>query len=124
LPQYLYTGAYFFYLILEKMEEFKMAEIDISSKLGLEKSTIKLGDGKIYEVDTSADNYLLVQEKIKNQEFSIATMYEMIEMLMGEEALKEIKSMKLTIKGLKAVVTALSAIVSEESYEEMEKRFQ
>lgn len=45
-------------------------------------------------------------------------------MLMGEEALKEIKSMKLTIKGLKAVVTALSAIVSEESYEEMEKRFQ
>jgi hypothetical protein len=124
LPQYLYTGAYFFYLILEKMEEFKMAEIDISSKLGLEKSTIKLGDGKIYEVDTSADNYLLVQEKIKNQEFSITTMYEMIEMLMGEEALKEIKSMKLTIKGLKAVVTALSAIVSEESYEEMEKRFQ
>jgi hypothetical protein len=124
LPQYLYTGAYFFYLILEKMEEFKMAQIDISSKLGLEKSTIKLGDGKIYEVDTSADNYLLVQEKIKNQEFSIATMYEMIEMLMGEEALKEIKSMKLTIKGLKAVVTALSAIVSEESYEEMEKRFQ
>jgi hypothetical protein len=124
LPQYLYTGAYFFYLILEKMEEFKMAQIDISSKLGLEKSTIKLGDGKIYEVDKSADNYLLVQEKIKNQEFSIATMYEMIEMLMGEEALKEIKSMKLTIKGLKAVVTALSAIVSEESYEEMEKRFQ
>lgn len=101
-----------------------MAEIDISSKLGLKKSTIKLGDGKIYEVDTSADNYLLVQEKIKNQEFSITTMYEMIEMLMGEEALKEIKSMKLTIKGLKAVVTALSAIVSEESYEEMEKRFQ
>ena len=44
-----------------------MAQIDISSKLGLEKSTIKLGDGKIYEVDTSADNYLLVQEKIKNQ---------------------------------------------------------
>lgn len=101
-----------------------MAQIDISSKLGLEKSTIKLGDGKIYEVDISADNYLLVQEKIKNQEFSIATMYEMIEMLMGEDALKEIKNMKLTIKGLKVVVTALSAIVSEESYEEMEKRFQ
>lgn len=101
-----------------------MAQIDISSKLGLEKATIKIAEGKVYEVDTSADNYLLVQEKIKNQEFSIATMYEMIEMLMGKEALEEIRGMKLTITGLKAVVTALSAIVSEESYEEMEKRFQ
>ena len=51
-------------------------------------------------------------------------MYEMIEMLMGKEALEEIKNMKLTIKGLKAVITALSAIVSEVEYEEMEKRFQ
>ena len=75
-----------------------MANIDISSKLGIEKATIKLAEGKVYEVDTSADNYLLVQEKIKN--------------------------MKLTIKGLKAVITALSAIVSEVEYEEMEKRFQ
>ena len=101
-----------------------MANIDISSKLVIEKATIKLAEGKVYEVDTSADNYLLVQEKIKNQEFSIETMYEMIEMLMGKEALEEIKNMKLTIKGLKAVITALSAIVSEVEYEEMEKRFQ
>ena len=73
---------------------------------------------------TSADNYLLVQEKIKNQDFSIDVMYQMIEMLMGKEALKEIKEMKLTIPGLKAIVTALAAVVNEESYEEMEKRFQ
>ena len=51
-------------------------------------------------------------------------MYQMIEMLMGKEALKEIKEMKLTIPGLKAIVTALAAVVNEESYEEMEKRFQ
>lgn len=101
-----------------------MSVIDISSKLGKEKATIKLAEGKVYEVDTSADNYLLVQEKIQNKEFSISTMYEMIEMLMGKEALEEIKNMKLSIKGLKAVITALSAIVSEVEYEEMEKRFQ
>ena len=101
-----------------------MAEFDISSKLGKEKATIKIAEGKVYEVDTSADNYLCVQEKIKNKEFSIDVMYEMIEMLMGEKALKEIKDMKLTISGLKAIIIALSAIVSEESYEEMEKRFQ
>jgi len=101
-----------------------MSVIDISSKLGIEKATIKLAEGKVYEVDTSADNYLLVQEKIQNKEFSINTMYEMIEMLMGKDALEEIKNMKLSIKGLKAVITALSAIVSEVEYEEMEKRFQ
>ena len=84
-----------------------MANIDISSK-----------------VDTSADNYLLVQEKIKDQDFSIEVMYQMIEMLIGEKALKEIKEMKLTIPGLKAVIIALSAVVNEVEYEEMEKRFQ
>lgn len=101
-----------------------MSIIDISTKLGKEKATIKLAEGKVYEVDTSADNYLLVQEKIKNQDFSIETMYKMIEMLMGEKALKEIKEMKLTIPGLKAVIIALSAVVNEVDYEEMEKRFQ
>lgn len=101
-----------------------MSMIDISSKLGKEKATIKLAEGKVFEVDTSANNYLLVQEKIQSKEFSIETMYEMIEMLMGKKALNEIKEMELTIPGLKAVIIALSAIVSEVEYEEMEKRFQ
>ncbi len=101
-----------------------MSVIDISSKLGKEKQTIKIAEGKVFEVDNSADTYLIVQEKLKNQDFSIASMYEMIEVLMGEEALKEIKDMKLTIDGLTAVVIAISAIVNEVPYEEMEKRFQ
>lgn len=101
-----------------------MSVIDISSKLGKEKQTIKIAEGKVFEVDNSADTYLIVQEKLKNQDFSISSMYEMIEVLMGKEALKEIKDMKLTIDGLTAVVIAISAIVNEEPYEEMEKRFQ
>ena len=101
-----------------------MANIDISSKLGKEKQTIKIAEGKVYEVDTSADNYLLVQEKIKNKDMSIEVMYEMIEMLMGKDALADIKAMKPTIPGLEAIVIAMSAIVNEVSYEEMEQRFQ
>lgn len=101
-----------------------MAQIDISSKIGNEKPTIKVAEGKVYEVDNSANKYLVVQEKIKNQDFSISVMYEMIEMLMGKDALKEIKGMKLSVNGLKAVVIALSATIDEVSYEEMEKRFQ
>ena len=101
-----------------------MAQIDISSKLGKEKQTIKLAEGKVFEVDTSADNYLLVQEKMKNENFSIETMYEMIENLMGKEALEAVKELKPTIPGLRSIIIALSAIVNEVSYEEMEKRFQ
>ena len=62
--------------------------------------------------------------QLKNQDFSISSMYEMIEVLMGKEALKEIKDMKLTIDGLRSVIIAISAIVSEVEFEEMEKRFQ
>jgi len=101
-----------------------MSQIDISSKLGKEKKTIKLAEGKVFEVDTSADKYLIIQEKLEKENFSINSMYEMIEALMGEEALKEIKDMKLTINGLRAVITAISATISEVSYEEMEERFQ
>lgn len=101
-----------------------MATIDISSKLGKEKKTLKLAEGKVFEVDTSAETYLIIQEKVEKEDFSINSMYEMIETLMGKEALKEIKSMKLTIPGLKAVITAIAALVSEVEYEEMEKRFQ
>lgn len=101
-----------------------MAVIDISSKLGKEKKIIKLAEGKEYEVDDSADTYLIIQEKFKDQEFSIESMYEMIETLMGEKALKDIKEMKLTLNGLKSIVIAISAMVSEVEFEEMEKRFQ
>lgn len=101
-----------------------MANIDISSKLGKEKQTITIAEGKTYEVDTSAETYLIMQDKIANKEFSLNSMYEMIEVLLGETALKEIKEMKPTPNQLKVIVTALSALVSEVSYEEMEKRFQ
>jgi hypothetical protein len=101
-----------------------MANIDISAKLGKEKQTITVAEGKVYEVDTSADTYLIIQDRIAKKEFSIDTMYEMLQTLLGEKALKEIKEMKPTIHELKVIITAVSALVSEVSYEEMEKRFQ
>lgn len=101
-----------------------MSQIDISSKLGKEKPTIKLAEGKIYTVDNSAETYLKMQDKIKDKDFGIETMYEMIRTLLGEQAETEIKEMSPSINDLQVIVTAISATVSEESYEEMEKRFQ
>lgn len=97
--------------------------MDLSSKLKKEKPTLKLAEGVEFEVDNSADTYLLVQDKIKDKDFSIDVMYDMIEILMGKEALDKIKEMKLTIKGLTSIVIGMSALVNEISYEEMEARF-
>lgn len=101
-----------------------MAVIDISEKLGKEPITIKLAEEQIYEVDCSAEKYMEVQQKLVNGEFSIQAMYTMIEELLGETALKYVKNQQYTVKQLEILVTAISAAVSEVSYEEMEKRFQ
>lgn len=97
--------------------------IDISAKLKKEPIKIKLSEGKEYEVDNSAENFVIVQDKLKDKEFSIEVMYDVIEMLMGKDALKEIKDMKLSVNGLETVIIGVMAAVNEISYEEMEKRF-
>lgn len=97
--------------------------IDISAKLKQEPIKIKIAEGKEYTIDNSADNFILVQEKLKDHEFSMEIAYEIIEMLMGKDALKEIKDMKLTVQGLETVIIGVMAAINEISYEEMEKRF-
>ena len=64
--------------------------IDISAKLKKEPIKIKLTEDKEYEVDNSAETFVIVQDKLKDKEFSIEVMYEVIEILMGKDALKEI----------------------------------
>lgn len=97
--------------------------IDISAKLKKEPIKIRLAEDKEYEVDNSAETFVIVQDKLKDKEFSIDVMYEVIEILMGKDALKEIKDMKLSVNGIESVIIGLMAAINEISYEEMEKRF-
>ena len=97
--------------------------IDISAKLKKEPIKIRLAEDKEYEVDNSAETFVIVQDKLKDKEFSIDVMYEVIEILMGKDALKEIKGMKLSVNGIESVIISLMAAINEISYEEMEKRF-
>lgn len=97
--------------------------IDISAKLKKEPIKIRLAEDKEYEVDNSAETFVIVQDKLKDKEFSIDVMYEVIEILMGKDALKEIKGMKLSVNGIESVTIGLMAAINEISYEEMEKRF-
>lgn len=97
--------------------------IDISAKLKKEPIKIRLAEDKEYEVDNSAETFVIVQDKLNDKEFSIDVMYEVIEILMGKDALKEIKDMKLSVNGIESVIIGLMAAINEISYEEMEKRF-
>lgn len=100
-----------------------MANLDISSKLGHEKQTITIAEGKTYEVDCSAETMLKAQETFKKDD-SLEGLFTAIKLLIGAKAEKDIREMKLTVNGLKAVIIAIMAQVNEVSYEEMEKRFQ
>ena len=100
-----------------------MANIDISSKLSHEPQTITIAEGKTYEVDCGAETMLKVQDSFKEDD-SLDGLFNAIELLLGKEALEEIKGMKVKVADLKVIIIAIMAQVNEITYEEMEKRFQ
>ena len=100
-----------------------MANIDISSKLSHEPQTITIAEGKTYEVDCGAETMLKVQDLFKKDD-SLDGLFKAIELLLGKEALEEIKEMKVKVADLKVIIIAIMAQVNEITYEEMEKRFQ
>lgn len=100
-----------------------MANIDISSKLSHEPQTITIAEGKTYEVDCGAETMLKAQDLFKKED-SLDGLFEAIELLLGKEALEEIKGMKVKVADLKVIIIAIMAQVNEITYEEMEKRFQ
>ena len=100
-----------------------MANIDISSKLSHEPQTITITEGKTYEVDCGAETMLKVQDLFKKDD-SLDGLFKAIELLLGKEALEEIKGMKVKVADLKVIIIAIMAQVNEITYEEMEKRFQ
>lgn len=100
-----------------------MANLDISSKLSHEPQTITIAEGKTYKVDCSAETMLKAQDIFKKDN-SFDGLFQAIELLLGKEASKEIKDIKVTVSDLSVIIIAIMAQVNEIPYEEMEKRFQ
>lgn len=99
-----------------------MSNLDISSKLGIKKQEITIAEGKTYEVDCSAESMIKAQD-IFTKNDSVDSLFSVIELLLGKEAEKEIRKMKVTVNQLKVIIIAIMAQVNEVTYEEMETRF-
>lgn len=100
-----------------------MANIDISQRLSNEKQTITIKDGKTYDIDCSAETMLKANDMFK-KDASLTTLYDVLGLLLGQKAVKDIKEMKLSVNNIQIVLLATMAQINEISYEEMEKRFQ
>ena len=69
-----------------------MAKVyDISKKITNERPTLKLGEDKVYEIDDRKNTVLLLDQKVREDNTGdIAVLDDIIEMMLGKEAAKEI----------------------------------
>lgn len=98
--------------------------IDISAKLTNERPKIKISEDKIYEIDDRKNTILKMYQMFRDGDVNdIEMMDEVIKMLLGEKAAKEIDEMNLSIKNYQTIVIAIMAAIQEITFEEAEKLF-
>ena len=97
--------------------------LNITDKLGIEEQKITIAEGKTYTVNCGAKTMIKAQEIFKKDN-SFNAMFDVIELLLGKKARKDIYDMDLTVKQLQTIIMAIMAQINEISYEEMEERFQ
>lgn len=98
-------------------------DLNIIDKLNVEEKTITIAEGKTYTVECGAKTMIKAQEIFKKDN-SFEAMFQVIELLLGKKAKKEIEEMNFTIKQIQVLITAIMSQVNEVPYEEMEERFQ
>lgn len=98
--------------------------IDISAKLTNERPKLKLAEDKIYEIDDRKNTIILLNQKIQGTDVNdINAIDEMISVVLGKEAAKEIDEMNLSIAAYQSIMIAIMAAVTGEDYEVAEARF-
>lgn len=98
--------------------------IDISSKLTSERPKLKLAEGKEFEIDNRKNTVLIVEEKLRSTNLEeIRQVDEVLELLLGKDAVKEINKMDLTFADYQTIFIAVMAGASNEDFEVVEARF-
>lgn len=98
--------------------------IDISAKLTNERPRLKLAEDKIYDIDDRKNTIILLNQKMQGSDTNdIDAIDEMIGVVLGEEAAKEINEMNLPMAAYQSIMIAIMAAVTGEDYEVAEARF-
>jgi hypothetical protein len=98
--------------------------IDISAKLTNERPKLKLAEDKIYEIDDRKNTIILLNQKIQETDVNdVNAIDEMISVVLGEKAAKEIDEMNLPMAAYQSIMIAIMAAVTGEDYEVAEARF-
>ena len=98
--------------------------IDISAKLTNERPKLKLAEDKIYEIDDRKNTIILLNQKIQDTDVNdVNAIDEMISVVLGKEAAKEIDEMNLPMAAYQSIMIAIMAAVTGEDYEVAEARF-
>ncbi|WP_336822940.1 hypothetical protein [Sporosarcina sp. USHLN248] len=100
-------------------------QIDISARLSNKRPTLKLSDDMIYEVNNRKSTMLILNQKMKNTDLNdIAEVDEILTVLLGKKAVREINEMDPSLAGFQAIMMGAMAAVMDEDLEVVEKRFQ
>jgi len=98
--------------------------IDISAKLTNERPRLKLAEDKIYDIDDRKNTIILLNQKMQGSDTNdLDAIDEMIGVVLGEEAAKEINEMNLPMAAYQSIMIAIMAAVTGEEYEAAEARF-
>lgn len=98
--------------------------IDISAKLTNERPQLKLAEDKIYDIDDRKNTIILLNQKMQGSDTNdIDAIDEMIAVVLGGEAAKEIDEMNLPMAAYQSIMIAIMAAVTGEDYEVAEARF-
>lgn len=98
--------------------------IEISSRLTNERPVLKLAEGKVYEIDDRKNTVLMMEQKMASEDLSeMGAMDELIVMILGKKAAKEIDEMNLSISAYQTIIIAIMAAITREDFEVAEARF-
>ena len=97
-------------------------KISLTDKLSTEKPIIEI-NGKEYQVDNRRDTVFKVTEKLESAS-DLSGFENVIEIVLGEDAKKEIIEMNLPLADYQVIIIGIFAAMNNESYEDIEKRFQ
>ena len=97
--------------------------IDISAKLVNEPKFLQVAEGKTYKVDDRKNTVLQMNALLNEGTTSVDGIDKAIKLGLGEEAFKEIEAMELSITAYQSLFIGMMALVTDKSFEEMEKTF-